>query len=90
MANLLTGLWIMHQSIRLYKFFTAPIGPGKANPLPQTTAAPPDQTRSASDTIIGGVVAVVIVLIIAATTAIIVIAALVLRSRRAGFNPNQK
>ena len=77
-----------HASIyQIYKFFTAPMGPGNANPLPQTAAAPPDQTSSASDTIISGVAAVVIVLIIAAT---IVIVVLVLRSRRTGFNPNQK
>ena len=71
-----------HTSISL--FFTAPARPG--NRMSIATPSSSDNTVA----IIGGVVAVV--LIIAVTTAIIliVIVALVLRSRRSHFSPNQK
>ena len=72
-----------HTSVSL--FFTVPVRPG--NRMSIATPSSSDNTVA----IIGGVVAVVIVLIIAATTAIIVITvALVLRSRRSQFSPNQK
>ena len=75
------SLPIMYQSLL---FFTAPVRPG--NRMSIATPSSSDNTVA----IIGGVV-VAVVLIIAATIAVIVITvALVLKSRRSQFSPNQK
>ena len=82
-------------SIQSLHFHCAvPVGPGGrttiTTPSSQTAADPASSSSDNTVAIIGGVVSVVIVVTIVIAITILIAIALILRSRRAEFSPNQK